>query len=382
MRKNISILMNTDKLGGAERSILLQFSKIKNCNLTFYIPRINNCHELENYIVKNQLGHVAYYSFSKSIYAVSRTNLFLSLFALLDFFKLFFDMGGLKKTLKSDFVYLNGNKAAFLFFALTLVRSFKGRIIWHLRDYYFHSKITDFIWWLLLRSRERKLTIVCNSESVQSGLSDTPLAIFPRQVIYNPSGLTSINSKSKKFETLGFVSMLAPWKGVHEVVFFAWLYEEELRSIGIKKIAIYGDNLYETHGEHQNYKEELKKMLNKFQSSLISFEGMQVPQKIFSEIDCLIHYSLNKEPFGRVIIEAYDSLVPVITTALGGAGEIVDDKKTGLKVIPYDRYDLFEKIKILACDEDFREVLIKNGKEKASFVQSEIDLKMQNLFAD
>lgn len=382
MKKNVAVMMNTDKLGGAERSLLLQLTMVNEHNFTFYIPNINGCRDIENYVRTQNLGSVTYYEFPKSVYSISRTNIVLSIFSFLDLLKYLFFIGPLGNIFQSDYVYLNGNKVAFLFFWINLLRGFRGKVIWHLRDYYYQSRIGDYIWRILLKNLGKKLTIVCNSFSVLSQLEGCPLEKYTKKVIYNPSGLSAINTKSIKFENIGFVSMLAPWKGVHEMVFFAWLYEEELRTIGIKKIAIYGDNLYETRGEHLNYKEDLKNMLNKFPSTLIKFEGMQSPEKIFSEIDCLVHYSLRPEPFGRVIVEAYDSFVPVITTGLGGAGELVENCKTGLKVIPYDRQDLFEKIQRFATDTKFKEATVSNAKEKALELQKEIKRSMQNIFAD
>lgn len=45
--------------------------------------------------------------------------------------------------------------------------------------------------------------------------------------------------------------------------------------------------------------------------------------------DLLVCPSLWAEPFGRVVLDAYKNMLPVITSGFGGLGEIVDHKKTG-----------------------------------------------------
>jgi glycosyltransferase involved in cell wall biosynthesis len=164
-------------------------------------------------------------------------------------------------------------------------------------------------------------------------------------------------------------------KGVHEVYFFAWFYERELKALGIKKIRLYGDNVYETKGDHSNYKNDLKKMIEKMPTDLIEFAGLKSPETIYSEIDCLIHYSTRPEPFGRVIAEAFATSVPVITTGLGGAGEIVDHELNGFKTILYDRKDLIEKIEMLK-DINIRTRITKNGLDKINRMEKDIENKM------
>ena len=50
--------------------------------------------------------------------------------------------------------------------------------------------------------------------------------------------------------------------------------------------------------------------------------------------DVIVHASTLPEPFGRVIVEGMLAQRPVIATAAGGVGEILDDGRTGLLVPP------------------------------------------------
>lgn len=365
----VAIVFNTNKLGGAERSMLLQLSTLNRSDLCFYIPK-SNPGGVEKEIERLELGQVVYYNYPKALYLLSRSNLFISIFSMFEIFLFLFLDKSLISLKNYEVVYLNGNKAAFLFFYKHIFKSWKGRIVWHLRDYFYQSWLTNLVWSVLLYGK--KVEIVCNSFSVKNDLNASVFKKQRKTVVYNPSGLKLKARKLQQIENVGFVSMMAPWKGVHEMVLFAWLYENELKALGIKKISIYGDNLYETQGEHRNYKEDLKKMINKFPSTLISFEGMQAPEKIFSEIDCLIHHSLEREPFGRVIVEGMDAHVPVVTTGIGGAGELVANGVDGLIISPYHRSELFNNIKKLAMDQVFREKMILNGDVKAHSIQVNI----------
>lgn len=372
----VAIVFNTNKLGGAERSMLLQLSTLNRNDLCFYLPK-SQPGGVEKEIERLNLGFVTYYNYPKALYLLSRSNFFFSVFSLLEIFLFLLLDKSLSSLENYDVVYLNGNKAAFLFFFKHILKTWKGRIVWHLRDYFYQSFLTNLVWSVLLYGK--KVEIVCNSFSVKNDLNASVFSKQRKTVIYNPSGLKLKARKLQSLENIGFVSMMAPWKGVHEMIFFAWLYECELKALGIKKISIYGDNLYETQGEHRNYKEDLKKMLNKFPSTLISFEGMQAPEKIFSEIDCLIHHSLEREPFGRVIIEGMDAHIPVVTTGIGGAGEIVASGVDGLIIPPYHRAELFKNIKKLATDQILREQIILNGDVKAHSIQMDISKQIAGI---
>lgn len=384
MKQNTAVMLNTDKLGGAERSLLLQLGMVKNTEMTFFIPKLSSesgSTELKQMITEKQLGRIVEFSFPEQIYSLSRSRSLFSIKAFKEAMSFFFGASPLAQLKEYDTVYLNGNKIAFLYFMSNLKSSFKAKVIWHLRDYYHSSALTDFVWEILTGIKRPEMEIVCNSHSVRESLKATPLARFPASVIYNPSGELKSDERIRSIETLGFVSMMAPWKGIHEILFFAWMYERELKELGVKSIKIYGDNLYKTSGEHVHYKEQLQRISKKFHSDLISFEGMKRPEEIFSQIDCLIHYSLSPEPFGRVLIEAYEAGVPVITTGLGGAGEILDHGRNGFKVCTYDRRDLFEKVRSLSVSNILRMNFVSRSKIKSAEIQKDISEGMNRVLA-
>ena len=91
---------------------------------------------------------------------------------------------------------------------------------------------------------------------------------------------------------------------------------------------------------------------------------MKPPLEIFNSIDLLIHPSLKKEPFGRILLEAMASQIPIITTGLGGAGELVKDQYNGLHFIIHDYKGLFNKVDALVSSQELRKRLLKNSQRK------------------
>ncbi len=380
--KSVAVIMNTNCLGGAERSLLLQVSMLKDKRIDFYIPDLDSETALKDEILKMNLGDIHHYHYPKSIYQLSRKDFFKGLFLFIPVLSWILKKNVIDNVYRNyDYVYLNGNKAAFAFFLKNIFYHFDKKVIWHLRDYYLNSKWNNFIWKLLVSLNSDQLIFVANSDSVKDSLNIQLWNKYKKQVIYNPSGLIFNGRKKELIETIGVVSMLAPWKGLHALIFWSKLYENELRSLGIKSINVYGGDIYKTEGEHSNYRTEIIDLKNKLKCNLINFVGIKRPEEIFAEIDCLIHYSLKGEPFGRVIVEAYSAGVPVISTGLGGASELITDSVNAYKVGPYDYAGLFLSIEQLIKNNVVRVNFIEKSKNKSQEIQKNIDKYLNDLFA-
>lgn len=378
--KKIAVIMNTDEVGGAERSLVFQLKNQNQSELTFFLPKLSNANKLEHFLRSYDLSNIKYYNYPSSVYSLSRKNFKLRLGFLTGLFNLAFKTDGLSELSEFDMIYLNGNKAAFLFFVKNRMLHFKGKVVWHLRDYYHASAMTNLAWKLLNNTRKDNLSFICNSNSVKLSLASSPWKNYPVEVIYNPVGeVLPIRDITRKIETIGFVAMMAPWKGVHEIVLWSKLFERELEELGVTNIKIYGGNIYKTQGNHNEYTEQVRKLHNKFGSKLLTFEGHKDPKDIFQEIDCLIHYSLDREPFGRVILEAFDAGIPVISTCLGGAAELVQSQVTGVKVFAHDRRGLFLAVEQLIKNKVKTFKLITGGIEKSKNIQKDISYSMKKV---
>lgn len=89
--------------------------------------------------------------------------------------------------------------------------------------------------------------------------------------------------------------------------------------------------LYLAGSDEKGYKEELKKMITKFQlEAKVKFLGqVQDMEKFYKSINLFVLPSVVKEAFGLVLCEAMYCGVPVITTDSGAQSEIIEDGVDG-----------------------------------------------------
>jgi glycosyltransferase involved in cell wall biosynthesis len=96
----------------------------------------------------------------------------------------------------------------------------------------------------------------------------------------------------------------------------------------------------------------------------IDFIGAVPPQEmpaLYGRHDVFVFPSIWEEPFGRVLVEAMSSGLAVVGTTVGGAGEILQDEKTGLAFPPENAKALAIQIDRLCENSSLRERLAKQG---------------------
>ena len=74
--------------------------------------------------------------------------------------------------------------------------------------------------------------------------------------------------------------------------------------------------------------------------------------------------SSNYEGWGRVVIEAMASGLPVVMTDVGLAGEVVRDRENGLVVPVADKKALVKALQSLYVEKELREKLAKRGQQE------------------
>ena len=148
---------------------------------------------------------------------------------------------------------------------------------------------------------------------------------------------------------IGMPAVFARWKG-HLLVVEA--FERMAAEVPDAHLVLVGGPIYDTVAE-RGYGEELVRRVRR--SSLpgpfdaaplhdrIHFLRFQPePWRLYPEFDLVVHFSTRPEPFGRVIVEAMASGVPVIAADAGGPREIVEDGVTGWLAPPRDVRKLSE----------------------------------------
>lgn len=385
-KKQIACFFNTDKLGGAERSFVLQLIQMQDdANIHCFIPLLEpKSEDLIEFIKLNNIKNVSFFPISNSFYKISRTNIKFLFKIPTMLFEFLSKLHWFARMRKFDMVYLNGNKCGVYLYACLKLLRVKVKTYWHLRDYPYDHGAFKLFWKNLKNSKSPEIQFIANSYSVKKHI-DSISSKNPKKslVIYNQSGLRTNDDfkKNKNISKIGIVSMFSYWKGIHQGIFFAGMFEKELRKLGITEFSIYGDNIYKTNGNQGTMSDEFKKMAKRFsKTSFIKFYGLEKPEKIFKEIDILLHLSISPEPFGRVIAEAFSYKVPVISTALGGAAELVKNNVTGLVVAPHDYDGLYESIRLISEGNTFAQELISNAYAFSIDLQLKINEQTSKLF--
>lgn len=93
--------------------------------------------------------------------------------------------------------------------------------------------------------------------------------------------------------------------------------------------------------------------------------GFVTAAELMRDIDILVHPADN-ESFGRTVVEAMASGLPVVGVAGGGVGETVIDGQTGFLAEPDAPAALASRISRLAADEGLRRRLGSAGRARAS----------------
>jgi len=146
------------------------------------------------------------------------------------------------------------------------------------------------------------------SRVVPNGSSSLPLPLRPR----DPDGREVV---------IGFLGMYAPWKGF--AIAESWAradWDERVRWIFF--------------GETATALADRAAGLAAALGHRARFEGPQPRERIFGEVDILVHCSTAFDPFPTVLLEAAEAGVPVVASSLGGAGEIVVHGETGFLFDP------------------------------------------------
>ncbi len=121
---------------------------------------------------------------------------------------------------------------------------------------------------------------------------------------------------------------------------------------------------------HQNYLQELKQLVLKLSlEDRVEFSGHEpnIPLAL-AQSDLMVLPSTCQEAFGRVLIEAGASGVPVVATRVGGIPEVILDKKTGLIVPPQDPVALASAMNTLLKDRALALTLARENRRRVETV--------------
>ena len=214
--------------------------------------------------------------------------------------------------------------------------------------------------WLEWRALRRAVAAHTCSESVREVLCikgfKKPVAIVPFGVDVSAFTPRPLSDQSKPL-TIGYVGRMLPGKGVN-------ILGDALSQLKTEnwKLLVVGDG-----SEREPFERALAEhgLLDRAEfTGAISYSAVP-PQ--FQKIDILVVPTETtkriREQFGRVIVEAMASGVPVIGSTCGAIPEVIDT--AGLVVPEGDAMALAEGVRKLLADPELRERLARAGRRRA-----------------
>ena len=192
------------------------------------------------------------------------------------------------------------------------------------------------------------------------GVPHERIRFVPRGVDLERFRFKAVDTSLHKTEyRIGVVGRITPIKG-HS--FFLQAIARAIRIFPKVKILIVGD----APKDRPEYKDSLSRLTRQLGiEKFVEFLGSRhdIP-RIMSELDLLVLPSVGQEAFGRVIIEAGASGVPVVATRIGGAVDIIEDGKTGLLVEPGNIMEMVNSIIKFLQDRPFAKNIAIEARKK------------------
>ena len=194
------------------------------------------------------------------------------------------------------------------------------------------------------------------------------IKLIPRGVDLDKFTFTGPDDKKNKQEyAIAVIGRITPIKG-H--IYLIRAISKVARIIPNIKVYIIGN----PPASKPKYKQELEVLVKRLSLSRhVEFSGDSdnIPDRLRG-IDLLVVPSVGEETFGRVIIEAQASGVPVIASRIGGIVDIIKENYNGVLVNPRDYSALAEAMLKVIKDKELQAILSANGR---SYVEKHFTLE-------
>lgn len=220
-------------------------------------------------------------------------------------------------------------------------------------------------------------TLICLTQNHKENLLEfLPLKESQIEVLPNFVDCEKFNPRNRSEEIrtslgavpgvplMGIASRLDPQKGQGVAL-------EAMKILKQKNVPLRLVIVGENTKNETNYLEVLKTKTSEWGlEDRVHFTGYRADMdKLVASLDVLIMPS-DRETFGRVLIEAMASRIPVIATNAGGVPNIIDDGINGLLVEPKNPQDLAGAMEKLATQPELRKTLAEGGYKKVQSTYS------------
>ncbi len=256
---------------------------------------------------------------------------------------------------KVDVIYANSNQSQL--YACLLRVLVRRKTIWHVRDNLGHAGLARLLAW-------GSSCIICISRHVYD---QVPASRAVKHLVYNAvdadawrpaaAGPALPGAPDAGPLRVGLVGQLIPWKRSHDLVEVA---ARVVRAHPQVHFVVIGEDLF---GKNGPYAARLEKAIRDRQLARhFTLTGFREDvMDCMRQLDVLVHLA-NDEPFGRVLIEAMALEKPVVAIRGGGAPEIVTDGRTGFLVDRGDLPGFAARLVTLLKDGNLRTRLGRNGR--------------------
>jgi glycosyltransferase involved in cell wall biosynthesis len=179
---------------------------------------------------------------------------------------------------------------------------------------------------------------------IEGGLPADKMVVKPNFVAPDPGMRTGVRNGAL------FVGRLAPEKGLRTLI-------EAWRHLPGVLLRIAGDG---------PMRDEIKFLIAEYglgdRVQMLGYRPVNEVASLLADSRCLVFPSIWYEPFGRAVIEAYASGVPVIASDIGSLRDLVVDGLTGLHFRTGDPLDLAGKVRRLQGNPDLAARMGRNAR--------------------
>ena len=190
------------------------------------------------------------------------------------------------------------------------------------------------------------------------------IRLIPRGVDLNRFNFRDPSTHHPPWFVVGMVSRITPLKGHADFIKAVSILSRRIPSL---KAVIVGE------APKEKYKEDLELLIRRLGliNTIQFLPATNDVPNIMRGLDVLVSATTTPEAFGRVIIEAQASGVPVVATQVGGVVDIIEDRKTGLLCAPQNPKEMAEKMLELYRD---KELWVRLALESKGHVESYFNL--------
>lgn len=266
------------------------------------------------------------------------------------------------RRVRADVVHANSIRAGIVG---VLARALGGPpVVVHVRDRLPRTLVSRLVLWLI---EAGAAAVVANSEYTAAGLrrrchvvhSPVDLQRFGPRANGRPSGGAG--------PVLGIVGQLTPWKAQDDAVRVAAHLRREHREVSLLVVGSAKFVTRETRYDNEAYVARLKELIDSEDvTDRVRFLGEREDvEEVLHELDVLLVPSW-EEPFGRVVVEALASGVPVVATSMGGPAEILTHGVDGLLLPPRRPRLWADEVARLLTDPERRARMVERGRTRAA----------------